>query len=106
MSAGFPNLKKLVSIALVLPVTTATVEKTFSDMKMVKTRLRSRLGEDTLDYALRICIEGQDTLDNDKLECIISHWETPKKPPHCFVFYYLFKIVGGGSQGSRRGSFP
>ena len=42
-------------VALVLPVTTATVEETFSDMEMVKTRLRSRLGEDTpqsLDYAL------------------------------------------------------
>ena len=47
-------------------------------MKMVKTRLRSRLGEDTLDYALRICIEGKDTLDNDKLECIISHWKHQK----------------------------
>ena len=27
LSAGFPNLKKLASIALVLPVTTATVER-------------------------------------------------------------------------------
>ena len=40
-------------------------------MKMVKTRLRSRLGEDTLDYALRICIEGQDILDDEKLEYIL-----------------------------------
>ena len=54
-----------------LPVTTATVERSFSDMKMIKTRLRSRLGEDTLDYALRICIEGPDTLDHDQLELII-----------------------------------
>ena len=52
-------------VALVLPVTTATVERTFSDMKMVKTRLRSRLGEDTLD--------------DEKLECIISHWKHLKK---------------------------
>ena len=34
-------------VALVPPVTTATVEGTFSDMEMVKTRLRSRSGEDT-----------------------------------------------------------
>ena len=99
MSAGFPNLKKLVSIALVLPVTTATVERTFSDMKMVKTRLRSRLGENTLDYVLRICIEGQDTLDNDKLQCIISHWKHQKTAAlFCNkYFYYLVKIVGGKS---------
>ena len=79
LSAGFPNLVKLASIAVVLPVTTATVERTFSDMKMVKTRLRSRLGEDTLDYALRICIEGPETLDDETLECIISHWKDQKK---------------------------
>ena len=57
LSSGFPNLMKLASIALVIPVTTAAVERSFSDMKLVKTRLRSRMGEDTLDYALRICIE-------------------------------------------------
>ena len=79
LSAGFPNLVKLASIAVVLPVTTATVERTFSDIKMVKTRLRSRLGEDTLDYALRICIEGPETLDDETLECIISHWKDQKK---------------------------
>ena len=79
LSAGFPNLKKLATISLVLPVTTATVERSFSDMKMIKTRLRSRLGEDTLDFALRICIEGPDTLDHDQLELIISHWKNKKK---------------------------
>ena len=42
--AGFPNLAKLAPIGLVIPVTTATVERAFSDMKLVKTRLRSRLG--------------------------------------------------------------
>ena len=62
-------------VALILAITTATVERTFSDTKMVKTRLSSRLGEDTLDYALRTCIEGQDTLDDEKLKCIISHWK-------------------------------
>ena len=37
LSSGFPNLVKLATIALVLPVTTATVERTFSDMKLIKT---------------------------------------------------------------------
>ena len=48
----FPNLEHLASICVVLPVTTATVERSFSDMKLVETRLRSRLSEDTHDQAM------------------------------------------------------
>ena len=36
LKAGFPNLERLASIALVLPVTTATVERSFSAMKLIK----------------------------------------------------------------------
>ncbi len=39
VAATFPNLSKLASILSVLPVTTATVERTFSSMKLIKTRL-------------------------------------------------------------------
>ena len=49
LKAGFPNLEHLASIALVLPITTATVERSFSYMKLIKTRFRNRLGEDSLD---------------------------------------------------------
>ena len=41
----FPNIFKLLDILLTLPVGTATVEHSFSQMKMVKTRLRSRLND-------------------------------------------------------------
>ena len=34
--AGFPNLSKLAAILEILPVTTATVERTFSSMKLIK----------------------------------------------------------------------
>ena len=37
----FPNIKILLTIAMVLPVSTATVERSFSDMKQIKDRLRS-----------------------------------------------------------------
>ena len=63
--AAFPNLSKLASILMVLPVITATVERTFSTMKLVKTRLHSRMGEDTLEHTMRICIEGPDLLSAD-----------------------------------------
>jgi hypothetical protein len=67
VAAAFPNLSKLASILSVLPVTTATVERTFSSMKLIKTRLRNRMGDDTLDSTMRICIEGPGHLSNDIL---------------------------------------
>ena len=39
----FPNIKILLTIAMVLPVSTATVEGSFSDMKQIKDRLCNRL---------------------------------------------------------------
>ena len=76
--AAFPNLVILASLAIILPVTTATVERSFSDMKLIKTRLRNRLGEESLDQTMRICIEGPDTLNNDELKCIRTHWKEQK----------------------------
>ena len=41
----FPNVFKFLDILLILPVGTATMERSFSQMKMVKTRLHSRLND-------------------------------------------------------------
>ena len=76
IAAAFPNLSKLAAILQVLPVTTATVERTFSSMKLIKTRLCSRVGEDTL---MHICIEGPDHLSNDTLEAVVDHYKGSKK---------------------------
>ncbi len=35
----FPNLQKIASIGLTLPLSTASVERSFSPMKLIKTRL-------------------------------------------------------------------
>ena len=78
VQAAFPNLSCLVSIGLVLPVTTASVERSFSDMKLIKTRLRNRLGEDSLDRTLRISIEGPQQLSEDALEAILDNWKERK----------------------------
>ena len=44
----FPEIFKLLDILLALPVGTATVERTFSQMKLVKTRLRNRISDTNL----------------------------------------------------------
>ena len=79
IAAAFPNLAKLASILEVLPVTTATVERTFSSMKLIKTRLRSRMGEQTLDHAMRNCIEGPETLSAETLDIVLDHYKRAKK---------------------------
>ena len=78
IKAAFPNIVSLASLAITLPVTTATVERSFSDMKLIKTRLRNRLGEESLDQAMRICIEGPDTLSDADMVEIITHWKEQK----------------------------
>ena len=52
LHAAFPNLATPASLHLVLPVITATVDRNFSDISQVKTRLRSWLGQNTLDHAM------------------------------------------------------
>ena len=47
-------------------------------MKLVKTRLRSQLGDDTLDQAMRVCIEGPERLTNESLEAITDNWNEQK----------------------------
>ena len=65
----------LAPLQLLLPVTKATVEHSFSDMSQVKTRLRSRLGQNTLDEAMHVCIEGPPMLSDDELDASVSHWK-------------------------------
>ena len=67
-----PNPAKLAAILIVLPVTMATVERTFSSMKLIKTRLRNRMGESTLEHTMIIFIEGPDWLSNETLEKVTN----------------------------------
>ena len=42
----FPLVYRLITLALTLPVATASVERFFSSMKIVKTDLRNKIGDD------------------------------------------------------------
>ena len=53
-----PETFKVIQILLTLPVGTATVERSFSQMKMIKTRVRSRFADCSLSRLMRIAIEG------------------------------------------------
>ena len=55
----------MMNIFLALPIGTASVERSFSHLKMIKTRLRSRLSDCSVAQLMRISIEG---LENDAVE--------------------------------------
>ena len=54
----FPQTFNLLYILLALPIGTATVERSFSEMKMIKTRLRNRLSDCNLSNLMKIAVEG------------------------------------------------
>ena len=54
----FPNLRHLIEILQVFPISNTKVECGFSTMRQIKTDWRSRLAEETLDHLMRISIDG------------------------------------------------
>ena len=60
------------------PPSTSTVERTFSDMKLTKTRIRSTLEEDTLDQTLKLCTEGPSTLSDEDIDLVFRNWKQQK----------------------------
>ena len=56
----FSETFELMNILLTLPIGTASVERSFSQMKIIKTRQRNRLTDVTLAQLMRIAIEGSD----------------------------------------------
>ena len=55
-AAQFPLLTRLYAVAIALPVSTAGVERVFSQLKLMKTAHRNRLKEQTLQMLLRLKI--------------------------------------------------
>ena len=55
--ASYVLVYKLLTLALVLPVATASVERVFSAMKIVKTPLRNKMGDQWLSDSMLVYIE-------------------------------------------------
>eukprot|EP00731_Ephydatia_muelleri_P030129 Em0021g652a len=54
----FPQLSRLASIVLIIPVSTAECERCFSSINQIKTDLRNRLNTSTLCQIMRTVLEG------------------------------------------------
>ena len=55
----YPLVYRLLTLALILPVATATVERGFSAMSIVKNRLRNRIGDQWMNDSLIVYIEKE-----------------------------------------------
>ncbi|GMP78350.1 hypothetical protein CsSME_00034298 [Camellia sinensis var. sinensis] len=65
----YPLVYLLLTSALILPVATATVERVFSTMNIVKNRLWNRMGDEWMNDSLVVYIERYifDGIDNDTI---------------------------------------
>ena len=70
----FPHLNTLANVCMTIPVGTASVERSFSQMKMIKSHLRNHLSGKSLSYLMKITIELPNKLSDDDLESILSIW--------------------------------
>lgn len=71
---SYPMVYRLLKLALVLPVATATVERCFSAMKLLKTDLRNKMGDDYMNDAL-ICNVEKEALMEVKIEDVIDRYQ-------------------------------
>ena len=74
LATMFPNLHTIAKISLSIPVATASVERSFSQMKLIKTRLRSSLNDTSLSHLMKIAIESPDQLTDGNLDEIVEVW--------------------------------
>ena len=65
----YPLVYLLLKLALILPVVTASVERSFSAMNIIKNKLRNRIGDDWLNDCMVTYIEKDvlDSIDNEKI---------------------------------------
>ena len=78
MVAMFPNLAKICKIYRTIPPHTADCERDFSRMKLIKSELRNRMKEDTLDCLLRIAISGPEPHEFPYIDAV-KLWASKKE---------------------------
>ena len=73
MQTMFPNLSILANVCLTIPVGTASVERSFSHMKMVKVSSEKSTSTN-LSYLMKIALESPEALSDEELEQIVTVW--------------------------------
>ena len=77
LNKAFRLVYRVIELVLVLPVATATVERAFSVMSIIKTDLRNKIGDEFLNDAL-ICYIERDVFKSIDNEIILQHFHNMK----------------------------
>ncbi|KAK9050090.1 hypothetical protein SSX86_030941 [Deinandra increscens subsp. villosa] len=73
----YPLVYRLMKLSLVLPVATASVERSFSSMKHVKTDLRNRMGDGYMNDSC-ICFVERDLFQQVSVEDVMQRFQKMK----------------------------
>ncbi|KAL4580323.1 hypothetical protein LXL04_016513 [Taraxacum kok-saghyz] len=76
-AANFHLIYRLATLILTLPVSTATTERSFSAMSLVKTRLRNKMEDEFLNDSLVLYFEGE-LAEKISLETIVEDFKLAK----------------------------
>ena len=101
-SKSYPLVDRLIRLILTLPVSTASSERAFSAMKIVKTRLRTKMSDDYLKHCFIIYIEREisdtfttymiiDAFNSKKKRRVL--FEIPKVPFSYLIFIFWFNYI-------------
>ncbi|XP_062013984.1 uncharacterized protein LOC133730401 [Rosa rugosa] len=68
-SSFFPMIYRLICLVLTLPVSTATTERAFSSMNIIKNKFQNKIEDEFLDELMVLYIEKEfaDSIDNDSV---------------------------------------
>ncbi|XP_033761513.1 uncharacterized protein LOC117343277 [Pecten maximus] len=79
LSELYPRMIQLLGIAVLIPCSTASVERGFSLMNSLCTNSRNRLGQGSLDALMRICSEGKEEFSKYDLEKMVDIFKNKKE---------------------------
>ena len=68
----YPSCMLLSELSLLFPLSVACVERVFSKMKLIKTRLCNKLSQVSLDSLIRISTEGPDEFTDNEYEFFVD----------------------------------
>ena len=72
-----PLVYRLIELALILPVATATVERAFSAMKIIKADLSNKMGDEWLNHRM-VCYIERDLFASINDDDILQHFQELK----------------------------
>src|ERR1700733_4873496 len=76
---AFPNLLKCMQVALTLPVTSSTCERSFSAMKLLKSFLRNKMSDERLSNMATLFISKDRVKRLDKNDIINRFGNNPSR---------------------------